>query len=204
MKRNTSFAKSILSITLIAMSSMTLVSCYQDDPYYNDWYNDSYDYNNWDGDNSSQLSTTATLLCHPWSGSLVYTYYDSNGQKQMAQMTTDILFDRYDANSVNGRGQETDYDDQGNSQVLKFSWYIDPKTNNIYMKYDSSGSIFYFDANRSDYYGFVLNSNAFSGYAAGTNIDESLDFDLTRASLAKGSVSSAKIKASIPFKLIKR
>jgi hypothetical protein len=212
MKRITSFTKSIISITLMAMSSVALVSCYEDDPYYDDWYSsydwydNAYDYNNWDGNNTNDLASEASVLCHPWQGTLVYNYYE-NGQRKQAQMSVDMLFDRYDTNAVNGRGQETDYDNQGNSQVLKFAWYIDPKTENIYIKYDESGSIFYFDANRTDQYGFILNSNEFSGYAAGQNVDESLDFDLSRASLAKANLSettSKKAKSSIPFKLMKR
>jgi hypothetical protein len=210
MKSITVLTKSILSVALMTMFSFAFVSCYDDDPADDDWYdsynwyNNAYDYTNWDGGNSSQLATEASVLCHPWSGTLVYYYY-SNGKQQTAQMNVDILFDRYDSNSVNGRGQETDYDSEGNTQVLKFAWYIDPKTENIYIKYDTSGSIFYFDASRSDEYGFVLDSNSFSGYALGKNVDEALDFDLTRASLAKSSTRTASaVKSSLPMKLVKR
>lgn len=215
MKSISSFAKSMLSVTLMAMFSLTFVSCYQDDPWDDDWYDnydwygEAYDYNNWDGGNTNQLSAEAAVLCHPWSGTLVFTSV-SDGKQQSTQMYVDILFDRYDNNSVNGRGQETDYDSQGNSQVLKFAWYIDPKTGDIFMKYDTSGSIYCFDASRTDQYGFSLDSNTFSGYAAGRNVNESLDFELTRASLAKGETRSAaafakvKVNPSIPFKLVKR
>jgi hypothetical protein len=208
MKRYSTITKSILSITLMAMFSLTFVSCYDDDPddWYSDynWYNNAYDYDDWGGDNSNELAQEAAALCHPWSGTLVY-YYVDNGKNASAQMNVDMLFDRYDSNSVNGRGQETDYDNSGNSQVLKFSWYIDPKTENIYIKYDTGGGIYYFDASRNDQYGFTLDSNVFSGYASGTNVNEALDFDLTRTSLAKGTRSAAKVlNSNIPFKLVKR
>src|SRR5574344_149987 len=209
MKRNYSFSKSMISITLMAVFSLTFVSCYEDDPYYDDWYDNynwygnAYDYTNWDGDNSNELSAEAAALCHPWSGTLVYRYYE-NGVLQAAQMDVDLLFDRYDSNSVNGRGQETDYANN-ESQVLKFSWYIDPKTESIYIKYDTSSEIFCFDATQTGDNGFTLNSNNFTGYAGGTNVSKSIYVTLTRASLAKTALSSkAKTTSSIPYKLIKR
>ncbi len=217
--KHSTLSKSILSIAMISAASLALVSCDTDDPYYDDWYGDydwydnSYDYNNWNGSNTDELAEEAATLCHPWTGTVVYRYYDNNGKQQAEKMYVDILFDRYDSKSVNGTGQETDSDGNGNTQTLKFTWYVDPKTENIYIKYTVSGYIYYFDANRTDEYGFQLNSNVFSGYAGGSNVDESLDFELTRASLSAKQSAGAKStattttkarNASVPIKFVKR
>jgi hypothetical protein len=187
---------SLASIALITLLTFSFTACDEDDDdwgWYDDydWYTKPYDYTDWDGDNTSNLYSEAQCLRGFWTGTLV-NYYEEDGQQKSAQMNVDIVFDQYDSNSLNGRGQETDYVGD-KSQVLKFAWYVDPKTGSIFMKYDDSGYIFYFDANRTDYYGFSLNSNAFSGYAQGQGNNEALDFNLTRTTLAKKMTRAGKI-----------
>lgn len=180
-----------LALLLMAATMTTLTSC-DDDPwrwdYYDyygdwydnyDWYNDSFDYG------TKELNALAQTLRGHWTGSLRNYYRDDNGQWTYADMDVDFEFDQYDSQSLNGRGREVDY--VGDEwQELRFSWYIDPRTGNINVRYDNSGYTFLLDASANEEFaGFSLDANAFSGVMEGQNNDELLVFDCTRTTLAK-------------------
>ena len=114
-----------------------------------DWYDDAFDYGN------NTLKQEAQALRGYWTGKVENRYYDQQNQLQRVQMDAEFEFDLYNSNALNGRGRETDYapmiDDYGNyvyddngqlvydSQQLRFSWYIDPRSGDICIKYDGSG-----------------------------------------------------------------
>ena len=89
--------------------------------------------------------------------------------------------------SCNGTGYETDYADNGETNVSRFKWYIDPRTGNINIEYIPSGSRYLLDANgNSDKSGFFLGwdskekQDLFNGVMEGVNVDEYITFDCER------------------------
>lgn len=189
-----------LTLLLLALSPLALTSC-DEDPWYGDYYGDWYDRYNWydspydKGDNT--LVRMSQMLSGVWTGSLTNEYTDNTGQRQSTNMYADFLFTQYSERSCNGRGTETDYapqydsngspllDSKGNqvykTQKLSFKWYIDPRTYNVYIEYDDSNYRFLLDINgNSEYSGFSLDSYNFSGVMEGVNNDEYVFFDLTR------------------------
>lgn len=180
-----------LALLLMAGAMTTFTSC-EEEPWhwdYNNYWEDWYDDYDWYGDSfdygTSQLNAMAQTLRGHWTGTLRNYYYDDYGQWTYADMNVELEFDQYDSQSLNGRGREVDW--VGNeSQELRFSWYIDPRTGNINIRYDNSNYTFLLDASaNSDWSGFSLDSNAFSGVMEGQNNDELLVFDCTRTTLAK-------------------
>lgn len=185
--------KTYFAAALMAVCAMSLTGC-EEDPWihgwdyrdYNqgwyddyDWYDEPFDYG------TQELTAMAQKLRGHWEGMLRYYYIGESGQYEIADMDVHFEFDQYDAASLNGRGRETDY--VGNeSQELRFSWYIDPRTGDIYVRYDETGKTYVLDADaNSDFSGFYLDSSEFSGVMEGYNNKEYLVFDCTRTTLAK-------------------
>ncbi len=162
-----------------------------------DWYDDAFDYGN------NTLKQEAQALRGYWTGKVENRYYDQQNQLQKVQMDAEFEFDLYNSNALNGRGRETDYapmiDDYGNyvyddngqlvydSQQLRFSWYIDPRSGDICIKYDGSG----YEYRTSWNGGFSLNTQTgqFCGTFNGCNNNEQIAFSLTRTTLAKPNLS---------------
>lgn len=177
----------------MALCTLSFVSC-EEDPWFHDW--DYYDYNqdwyddyNWYNDpfdyGTDDLKALAQTLRGHWEGMLRYYYIGESGQYEIADMDVHFEFDQYDASSLNGRGRETDYVGD-ESQELRFAWYIDPRTADIYVRYDETGKTYKLDSHaNSDFSGFSLDQYAFSGVMEGYNNDEYLVFDCTRTTLAK-------------------
>lgn len=184
--------KLLTIVAAFAAMSLTLASCDDDRPWdwdYYDYYEGWYDDYDWYGDafnyGTDELNYMAQMLRGYWQGSLRNYYTDNSGQRVYADMDVVFEFDQYNSGSLNGRGRETDY--VGNeSQELRFSWYIDPRTGDINIQYDNSGYTFVLDAsaNSADS-GFYLSSDAFSGVMEGTNNDELVYFDCERTTLSK-------------------
>ena len=204
MKRNNIFSALMMAVAI----AFTFTSC-DDDPWHDRW--DYYDYSqgwyddyNWYDDafdyGTNTLNQEAQALRGYWTGKIENRIYDNNNKLVDAvQMDATFEFDQYNANSLNGRGRETDtapaIDDNGNymydgngqmiydTQELRFSWYIDPKTGNINIKYDNSGYTYQAAWNG----GFSLNTatGQFWGTFTGINCNEDIAFDLTRTTLAK-------------------
>ena len=87
-------------------------------------------------------------------------------------------------NSLSGHGTEVDTANDGSTQTLDFSWYID-KNGDIYIKYTKSGTIFRMDA-KSNQKGFHLGYESqkgydtFYGYGVSTNTTDEFYIDLAR------------------------
>lgn len=205
MKRNNKFYTLLAAVAMV----FTFTSC-DDDPWhdwdyydysegwYDDyrWYDDAFNYG------TDYLNREASALRGYWKGRTELHYYDNNGQRQVAQMESEFEFDQYNQNSLNGRGREVDYaprvDNNGNyvydntgalvydSQELRFSWYIDPRTGDINIKYDKSGTVY----TAAFQNGFSLDTKTgqFYGTFRCQKYDEELRFDLTRTTLAKPNV----------------
>lgn len=219
--------KTYLATLLMATLTFTFTSCDEDWPGYHDDYGwNYYDYSqgwydNWDwygmpfDRTNADLKNMAQTLRGYWEGQLRYYYLDDYGQYAQADMDVQFQFDQYNASSLNGRGSEIDWVGQ-ESQELRFSWYIDPRTYDIYIKYDNSGKTYRLDADgNSDFSGFNLDQNSFSGVMEGYNNKEYLVFDCTRTTLAKDnttwetesltrSVKSPRIKGERHMKFVKR
>ncbi len=196
--------KMLKMVALLAIVAMpfTLSSCddgpdwVPDDPYgwvnnYDNWHwNNGYD-NQYDS-NNDQLVAMAQTLCGEWYGTMDYSEKLSDGSRQNSSFYADMMFYQYNnaSNSLSGNGTEIDYvynadGTVADTQTLKFSWYIDAQTGNIYVKY-ASGSTFVMDANATTQYGFHLGyeqgkaNDTFYGYMIGTNTDDLIYIDLER------------------------
>lgn len=213
-----------LAMFAFAMFAFTMTSCDDDEPYYRPNYYNYYDswYDNYDWYNqpfnngTDELTEEAQCLRGHWEGTMIADFInEQTGRREQSQFHADIEFDQYDSKSLNGRGREIDTagDDW---QELRFTWYIEPRTGDIYIKYDGSGTILKMDAASKDY-GFYLDDNAFYGYMAGQNVDDVYYIDLTRYTLANsnstfdGSEAApkkfkapGKMTSDIPVRLRKR
>ena len=125
----------------------------------------------------------AEVLQGEWDGKMIYTNGDTGEQSSFhANMT----FVRNNSNAIKGTGTEVDYtlDSQGNvdkqNAPLKFNWYIEEKTGDIYIKYLTQNKItFVMDASAKEH-GFWLEENkCFQGYMIGTNNKDMIYIDLS-------------------------
>lgn len=190
------------------MALPMLMSSCDSDPYY--WYGDSepwwfgysdggYGWNNgYYGDGGDDYGTTtldeAQVLAGEWEGTMVYT----NGQDgSKSTFNANMTFVQNNVNAIKGTGTEYDYVLDENNQVvdeqtLKFNWYIDDNTGDIYIKY-LSGSTFVLDISARER-GFFLDeaSGLFNGYMIGTNNNDLIQFDFSRVQYngAKGAAST--------------
>lgn len=203
-------------LVAIATMSFTFASC-DDDPWDDPWNDDWHggwvrpgdDGGNGGGDNQLTTADEADALCGEWFGPVKYTYKNDNGGYDVAEFYANMRFSRYNTNSVNGVGTETDrvYNDDGtvkDTQTLTFKWKILDNFD-IQITYDDGG-VYILDANASQK-GFLLgyddNSglNVFSGYMIGSGdsqgneiafdfkaVDQRLQHS-TRASVSKSDKS---------------
>jgi len=189
--------KSLWMLMAIVAASFTFTSCDDDDPWYDDpwddpygWYDD-YNHGNWgwkdnswnqgsQGSQNDQLVSEAQTLVGLWSGPVKYSYIQDDGNSRATdEFYAEMQFYQfgYKQDALSGNGVETDYvyDDDGkvtDQQILKFTWYID-NNGDIYLKYTDSGATFVMDAGASQY-GFHLGQedgkdyDTFYGYMIGT------------------------------------
>lgn len=202
-----------LTLLALALIPATLTSC-DDDPWYDDYYGDWYDDYNWYDDpfdhGSNQLVEMAQTLNGTWSGAIVNEYTNDQGQREQTRCSADFTFTQYTAKSNNGTGYETDYDTDGNEQTLRFKWYIDPRTGNIYIEY-ASGMRYLLDARgNTQTSGFSLGwdkkekKDLFNGVMEGVNNDEYVFFDLeritgSRAIAGTASTATATLRSSTQY-----
>ena len=183
-----------LTLLLLAATPAMLTSCdddpWDDRPWYDDYYGDWYDRYDWYNKpfdyGKNDLVSMAQTLNGTWQGALVNEYTDDSGHRVQTRFNVEFTFAQYTTKSNNGSGYETDYDNDGNEQTLRFKWYIDPRTYNIYIEY-ASGMQYILDANgKSDTSGFFLGwdskerKDLFNGVMEGTNNDELVFFDCER------------------------
>lgn len=182
------------------VAAPTLFTSCDDDPYWYDddepwWYdyddggygwNDNY-YNNGGNDNDGSYAyNEAEVLQGEWDGTMVYTNGD-NGQR--SSFYANMTFVRNNSDAIKGTGTEIDYTLDSNGKIdqqndpMKFNWYIDEQSGDIYIKYTNTDnkSTFVMDASASQH-GFSLNENAgtFSGYMLGTNNNDMIYIELKR------------------------
>lgn len=188
-----------LAAALIVAAPTLFTSC-DDDPWWYDdgepwWYdyddgdygwNDNY-YNNGGNDNDGSYAyNEAEVLQGEWDGTMVYTNGD-NGQR--SSFYANMTFVRNNSDAIKGTGTEIDYTLDSNGKIdqqndpMKFNWYIDEQSGDIYIKYTNTDnkSTFVMDASASQH-GFSLNEGAgsFSGYMLGTNNNDMIYIDLKR------------------------
>lgn len=167
----------LLSWAMMAVMAVALTSCeddywYYDDPpapWHGDYYKDAYVP---DDDNSDYLISMASVLRGQWDGTIKTEYVDDYGQTQRGTYGADFQFDQYKANTINGRGREIDYADTEEVYNMRFSWYIDEKTEDIYLKFD--------DGREMLVTSFHLDDNSFYGTMESVDGLEVDEFNLTR------------------------
>lgn len=171
-----------------------------DDPYYDNGYGWNNNYNDpYDSQQDDALALAQTLNGQ-WVGSMEYVTASDN---TVSDFQIKWTFAQYSTNSLSGNGTEIDTDNQGNTQTLEFSWYVDQQTEDIYIKY-ASGKIYVMDISSKNN-GFYLDGNngTFEGYAYGTNTNDAFYFKTIRnnSSYAKsyGTTSSATTSMAKTF-----
>lgn len=176
--------KKLIKITMllaVVATTMMYASC---DSGHDNWYDDTYNNQNTNNsDNDNTFNILANTLRGHWEGKMLYEYTE-NGIRKQATFDAQMEFDQYDATSISGRGVEVDISGT-ETQELKFSWYIDSKTGDIYVTYDASKKLYIITFSSSDIQSY-LDTKSFHGTMKGVNNDEYLDFDFSRYTYAKG------------------
>lgn len=170
----------IIMLLVIVATTMIFASCDSGD---DNWYNNNNQNSNNTSISDNTLNVLANTLRGHWEGKMLYEYTE-NGTRKQATFDAQMEFDQYDATSISGRGVEVDISGT-ETQELKFSWYIDSKTGDIYVTYDASKKLYVITFSSSDIQSY-LDTKSFHGTMKGVNNDEYLDFDFGRYTYAKG------------------
>lgn len=164
----------------IAVASFSFTSCDDDDYWYDDYNHGGWGWNEGDwnnGSNGSQddclLSESQTLI-GDWRGSVLLSELAEDGQSRDNYSFNAAMTFYQTGNKVNtlcGDGIEQDYiEETGETQTLKFTWYID-NNGDIYIRYNDSSATYVMDAGAKQY-GFFLGDekgqDVFYGYMIGT------------------------------------
>ncbi len=170
-----------MAVAVIAAMPMLFTSC-DDDPDY--WYEDEFrgdDYNNQsDDDSQDPLLLMAQTLNGKWRGDMrAYEVNEQGVAVDSIDYSTDIEFVQYNNTAISGTGTQYDYNPQTNEKELQrdFTWYIDPKTGDIYLTYKTvleNGSTTDY-VMRVAYDDLNLNDRTFTGYlwsSAGGEVDD--------------------------------
>lgn len=187
---------------LLVTVPMLFASC-SSDPWYDDyWYDDwswGKDYQQRpDKGNVSEedfLVSMAQTLAGQWRGDLMAYQLDDQGNAlDSIYYKTDIEFKQHNSQSISGTGTQYDFHPDTEKLELQrdFTWYIDPKTGDIYMTYkeqEGDGSMRDY-VMRVSYDDLNLDNRTFTGFlwaADGYEVDD-FWFDRykeTRASVRK-------------------
>ena len=184
--------KIMMAVAAIAAMPMLFTSC-DDDPDY--WYDDWYDgwtwgddYNNRPDDNVDNQDffvAMAQTLNGQWRGDLKAYQVDEHGVAvDSIYYSTDIEFVQYNSTAISGTGTQYDYNPQTNEKEMQrdFTWYIDPKTGDIYLTYKEvheGGSTTDY-VMRIAYNDLNLNDRTFTGYLWSSDGAEVDDFWFNR------------------------
>ena len=189
----------------IAAASFSFTSCDDDDYWYDDYNHGGWGWNQGDWNNGSNgsldnlLLSEAQTLTGDWRGSALLSELADDGQsRNNYSFNTEMTF--YQAgdkvNSLSGNGVEVDYiEETGESQTLKFTWYID-KNGDIYIRYNDTGATYVMDAGAKQY-GFHLGQedgkmvDTFYGYMIGTGAAKG---DVMQIDLERYDPSGARMK----------
>ena len=169
---------SLLTLALVAATSFSFVSCeehYYDDYYYDDWgyYDDGYRRNNDDRNYFLQLVQT---LRGKWEGTIHTKYVDDDYRVVEGDYFTEFQFDYTDVESFEGRGQETDYEGEELVYQESFTWYIDTKSEDLILEFDSGRRMIVDE--------YHLDKNKFSGSMYSKETGEENTFSLSRYTYA--------------------
>lgn len=170
----------IIMLLVIVATTMIFASCDSGD---DNWYNNNNQNSNNTSISDNTLNVLANTLRGHWEGKMLYEYTE-NGTRKQATFDAQMEFDQYDATSLSGRGVEVDVSGS-QSQELKFSWYIDSKSGDIYVTYDASKKQYVITFGNSNIQSY-LDTKSFHGTMKGVNNDEYIDFDFGRYTYAKG------------------
>lgn len=197
----------LIATAMLVASPAFFTSC-DDDPWDDPWM-DAYNNANYNGggyqdNNGNTVLDEAEILNGEWDGTMTYTNGD-NGQR--SQFYANMTFVQNNSNAIKGTGTEVDYtlDANGNvsdTQTLKFNWYIDENTGDIYIRYlTGNGLTFVMDLSASQH-GFRLDeaNGTFSGYMIGTNNNDLIYIDLKRQT--NNEAKSATRAASVSNRVI--
>jgi hypothetical protein len=174
--------KIMMAVAAIAAMPMLFTSC-DDDPDY--WYEDEFrgdDYNNQsDDDSQDPLLLMAQTLNGKWRGDMrAYEVNEQGVAVDSIDYSTDIEFVQYNNTAISGTGTQYDYKPQTDylEKQRDFTWYIDPKTGDIYITYKNvheGGSTTDY-VMRIAYNDLNLNDRRFTGYLWSSDGDEVDDF----------------------------
>lgn len=170
----------IIMLLVIVATTMIFASCDSGD---DNWYNNNNQNSNNTSISDNTLNVLANTLRGHWEGKMLYEYTE-NGTRKQATFDAQMEFDQYDATSLSGRGVEVDVSGT-QSQELKFSWYIDSKSGDIYVTYDATKKQYVITFGNSNIQSY-LDTKSFHGTMKGVNNDEYIDFDFGRYTYAKG------------------
>lgn len=194
--------KSFMMLAVIAAASFTFTSCDDDDPWRGPDYWDNGGWRNDDNAQEDSRIVEANLLSGDWIGTVKLQELDEDGNVSKYEFDANMIFYQDRRNAITGSGVEIDQATDENglpvSQTLKFTWSI-ADNNNIYIKYNDSGSTYLLDANASkDGYGFHLGqedgykTDTFFGYMIGTG---SVNGDLMYIDLERNTSSSSRVQS---------
>ena len=178
-----------MAVAVIAAMPMLFTSC-DDDPDY--WYDDwtwGNDYNQRpdddDVDNQDFFVAKAQPLNGKWRGDMrAYKVNEHGVAVDSIDYSTDIEFVQYNNTAISGTGTQYDYKPQTDylEKQRDFTWYIDPKTGDIYITYKNvheGGSTTDY-VMRIAYNDLNLNDRRFTGYLWSSDGDEVDDFWFNR------------------------
>ncbi|MGM9705611.1 MAG: hypothetical protein ACI3YB_06445 [Prevotella sp.] len=190
--------KFYMTMTVFACMAFAMTSCEEDrwDWDYYDYYEDWYDDYDWYDDafnyGTDNLNRMASTLRGHWEGTMRNVFTNDNGIRDYVDMNVHFEFDQYNSRSLNGRGRETDWIGDEYQELL-FSWYIDPRTGNICIRYDNSGYTFLLNAHtNAEDSGFSLSDKYFEGVMEGVNNTELIFFECERTTIYRQGAAAAK------------
>ena len=165
--------------TVIAMAmvmAMAFTGCERDYYYYDEPWGGDYFVDPYTPDNSHDdgyLISMASVLRGQWQGTITTDFYDAEGNHKRQTYNTDFQFDQYTSNTINGRGRETDFTEDGKEVYrTSFTWYIDERTEDIYLKFD--------DERVMVVTSFHLDDDSFYGTMQSSDGQETDEFNLKR------------------------
>lgn len=139
-------------------------------------------YDDGGGNSGNTLYDMAQVLCNTWTGTV---QLHEDGQDYQFYANMEFYQNGTNTRSLSGSGIETDYatneSGETESQTLKFTWYIDQTTGDIYITYTESNTQYALDYSATQR-GFYLSDTNFYGYMLGvTYPSDYMAFDFTNA-----------------------
>lgn len=202
----------IKAVAALLVALPLLASC-DSDPWYDDyWYDDWTWGSNYDNrpadenvDNEDFFVAMAQTLAGQWRGGMMTYELDSNGVAIDSLLhDTDIEFKAYNKQSISGVGTQYDYEPGTDNLEYQrdFTWYIDPKTGDVYLTYKEKQS----NGEMRDYVMVIgyndlnLDNRTFTGYLEATDGREVDDFWFDRHAETRATKKKGAMKIKIVMK----